>query len=353
MNQNFLRQSLLASAVAASLALPAIASADATLYGSFRLGMFKTDQSSAELADYASRIGLRGTVDLGLEQTQGIFHYEQGLSLNSGALGGGRYASIGATGPWGTLRGGKLDHPTYTYVGQVNEFAMSALPVHIDVGYVANGSNPARGFRADRRVSNTLAYTSPNLGGAEFMVAGVFAGEADGSVFGDTATITPEKDRTLDGYNLGGKYTVEGLTLAAAYGAVKARKDVVSGYEVDSNLWGASARYNIQNFRLAAKYEQSKDKIDNSKEKGYGLQGTYEVNGYGASLGFSSVKADNASREKATQIEVHHRMGNGVVALGYVDYNSAAVGTQTAGDRALWPLNRGNDTAYLTYRLQF
>lgn len=346
-----MKKSCLVLALAA--AMPAVSYADATLYGSFRLGMFNTDGQSAALNDYASRIGLRGTVDLGLENTQGIFHWEQGLSLNSGALGGGRYASVGAKGNWGTVMGGKLDHPTYAYVGNVNEFAMSALPTGLDVGYVRNGSIPgAAGFRADRRIGNSLAYVTPTISGFEAMVVGVFGGEApaSSSLLGNSA----QKDKTLDGYNLGAKYTIQDLTLAAAYGAVKSDKQLTGEFDIDSNLWGVSARYKWDNFRFATKYEQSKDKVANLKDKGYAINVGYELNGYGASLGYSTTKQDEADREKATSIELHRRMGNGVLAVGYVDYNSAAINKansykQFGNQRAIY----ADDTAYLTYRLQF
>ncbi|KAA0875634.1 porin [Nitrincola tapanii] len=343
-------------ALALATTLPTVSYADATLYGSFRLGMFKTDNKSAVLDDYASRIGVRGSVDLGLENTQGIFHWEQGLSLNTGALlSGGRYASVGAKGDWGTLLGGKIDHPTYAYVGSANEFAMSALPTGLDVGYVANGSKPQKGFRADRRIGNSLAYVTPNLQGFEAMVAGVFGGEnpASSVLLGNSA----QKDKTLDGYNLGVKYTWQDLTLATAYGAVKSKKDAAGVYQVDANLWGMAARYKWENFRFAAKYEQSKDKISGLNDKGIGLNAGYELNGFGGSIGYTTTKQETKDREKALAVELHRRMGKGVIALGYVDYNSAAVDPANSYDgtteRALTPMFGGNDTAYLTYRLQF
>lgn len=342
--------------VALAALIPSLSYADATLYGSFRLGMFKTDDRSAVLDDYASRIGIRGTVDLGLENTKGIFNWEQGLSLNTGALGGGRYAHVGAKGDWGTLMGGKFDHPTYAYVGNVNEFAMSALPTGLDVGYVANGSDPRTGFRADRRVSNSIGYISPNLNGLEAMVVGVFAGETSGNVFAGPAST--QKDNEIDGYNLGVKYTLQNLTLATAYGAVKSGKDAQGVYGVDAHLWGVAARYRLNNFRFAAKYEQSKDKVRNLTDKGYALNAGYELNGYGASVGFATTKQDQADRERSTSVELHRRLGNAVIAIGYVNYNDAAVSNtnsykQYNDERALFPIVGGNDTAYLTYRLQF
>ncbi|WP_160142034.1 porin [Nitrincola tapanii] len=335
-----MKKSLIALAVAGAMTVPAIAAADATLYGSFRMSMDKTKEESANLKDYGSRVGIKGTVDLGLEDTKGIFLWEQALNLNNGALGNGRYAYVGAKGSWGTAVGGKLDHATWNYVGAITEFQASGKFGGLDVGYV-----PGAGFtgnRADRRVGNSLAYVSPTVAGFEAFVGGVFAGDAL------SAAGTPEKDKTIDGYQLGGKYTWEDLVLGAAYGAIKSGKSnaVLGDYAIDQNLWGLSARYKLEGLSLAAKYEQAKNKVTSVKDKGYGLYAGYEVNGLGASLGYSTTKLDNADRKKATQVEVYNKMGNGVVSAGYIDYNNAAAlagGTSAAS----------NDTFYVGYRLNF
>src|SRR5690554_386363 len=75
-----MKKSLIALAVAGAMTAPMVAQADATLYGSFRAGLAFQDDKSADLRDESSRIGIKGTVDLGLENTKGLFHWEANVS---------------------------------------------------------------------------------------------------------------------------------------------------------------------------------------------------------------------------------------------------------------------------------
>ena len=329
-----MKKSLIALAVAGAMTVPAIASADATLYGSFRMALDKTENKSASFGDYGSRVGIRGTVDLGLDGTKGIFNWETDLNTdddNSNGLGNVRYASMGATGDWGTAVGGRIDHFTWNYGGSVTDIFVSGNGKILSVNYGNNLRAAVGGEsrRFDRRVNNTLAYVSPNISGLTVGGGMVVAGDVI------------DKDKQVDGYNLGAKYDIAGLTLGAGYGAIKTAK-AAQDYLVDQNLWSLSAAYKLDALTLTGVYEQSKDKAGATsvKDKGYSLAGRYEVDGLGATLAYSRAKQDNRDAGKRWQAEVYNRMGRGIVAAGYVDNNSKARGGV-------------DDQFYVSYRLDF
>ena len=325
-----MKKSIIAMAVAGALAVPAIASADATLYGSFRMNLEKQTKpsTSANLNNNASRIGIRGTVDLGMENTVGIYNWETTLNVNDDGNGIGdiRYASMGATGDWGTALLGRLDHFTWNFAGGTTDLFQSGSGSILSVDYVGEGVD-----RLDRRTNNTLAYVSPDMNGLTLGAGVVMQGDAI------------EKDNEVDGYNLGAQYQLDGLSLGLGYGAVKTAK-AGGTYLVDENIWSVAASYEIDNFTLAAAYEESRNKVPtrNIRDRGYSLAGNYEVDGLGGSLAYSTVKQnlDGAQRGKRVQAEIYNRMGNGMVSAGYIDNNKHARGGNS-------------NTFYLGYRLDF
>ena len=338
-----MKKSLIALAVAGAMTVPAIASADATLYGSFRMMAEKTDNQSASLKDNFTRIGVRGTVDLGMENTRGIYNWESGINTNSdgNGLGSLRYANMGLTGDWGTVLAGRLDHFTHSFVGERTDLFVSGNASILKVNY-GNAEREAvfgESRRIDARTNNTLAYVSPNLNGLTLGAGVVMAGD-----LGKLETLggaDGQKDKTFDGYNLGAQYAIAGLTVGAGYGAVKTAKEDDS-YILNQNLWNVGASYNIDAFTVAAVYEEVKDKSEavSTKDKGYSVSGRYEVDGLGAVLAYSRAKLDNAEAGKRWQGEVYNRMGRGIVAAGYIDNNKATRGTS-------------NDQFYVSYRLDF
>ena len=319
-----MKKSIYALALALSVGT-ALAHADATIYGSFRMNLEDRTGESLDLSDSGSRIGVKGDVDLGLDHTVGIFLLEQNVSMDDGALTTGRYSYVGARGTWGTAVAGRIDHPSWTYVGSVTDVFASGQGKIQSVGYVGSTTD-----RADRRTNSTLAYTSPTIEGFTASAGAVFNGDAG-----------TERDRTVDGYNVGAQYNIEALTVGAAFGAVK-NTDNGAGFETDARIWGLSAQYQVlPELRVAAAYEQAKDDAINTTDKGYSLAGIYEHStGLGAALAYSTSRETNLDRERATQAEVYQRLGRGVVAAGYIDRNNAN-GT------------RGTDVAYLSYRLDF
>ena len=321
-----MKKSIIAMAVAGALAVPAIASADATLYGSLRVTADKTKDQTTNVGmaegAFGSRIGIRGTVDLGLEETVGIYQWEAGLQVadttaDLNAL-TQRNTFIGATGGWGTAVAGRIDHPTSDIHATTEIF-----------DFVNRRSGTSY---ADTDITNTLAYVSPEINGFQATVGGVFRGQ-DKTVNDQTAS--------TDGYQLGATYDVADLSLMAAYGRLSTNNAFGAGKQ---NKWGLGASYDLDALTMAAHYARVSNKSDpdfSVKDKEWGAALSYAINeGLNAGIRYTTAKTNvtGADRRKTTQVEVAQRLGNGAVSAGYIDENRA----------------EGNaDTFYVGYRLNF
>ncbi|RAU18552.1 hypothetical protein DN062_07195 [Nitrincola tibetensis] len=294
-----MKKSIMSLAVAAVVAAPVIAHADATLFGTFEAVMKKEATRSAELTDGGSSIGVTGTVDLGLEDTKGIFYWEQDLDVNAGALvSGSGEAHLGATGSWGTVIGGKFDHATITMVSDYTDITYQGSLESVD------------GFDL---APNSIAYISPDMNGVTFMAGGVFAGD-----------LGPQKDRQVDAYNLGVAYDANGLYAAAGYGNMKNTK-AANAYAVNENLWGLAAGFNgIENLDLRANYTRQNDKAADEKTTAWNLSAQYDIENtalYGV-YGRSKEKQANESKESYT-LGAAQTMGNGAVYAEFVGFAKA------------------------------
>ncbi|TVQ69877.1 MAG: porin, partial [Oceanospirillales bacterium] len=237
-----MKKSIIAMAVAGALAVPAIASADATLYGQFRVGLENVKGSTTNAFDGGNRIGVKGTVDLGLDSTVGIYQWEAGFAVTGSNSQSAdvntntvvtsttsltqRNTFAGATGNWGTLIAGRFDHPT------------EGIQATTDIGNVKNYRSGTT--YSDAGIHKTVAYVTPSLNGLTATIGGVFAGQPNN---------TPKE--TIDGYNMGVDYSVGGLGLKAAYGKLNTNNAFGAG---EQNKWGLAATYQLDALKLAADY---------------------------------------------------------------------------------------------------
>ncbi|GGB95166.1 hypothetical protein GCM10011352_21570 [Marinobacterium zhoushanense] len=207
-----MKKSLIALAVAGAMAAPMVAQADATLYGKFEMRLKNVSGSDTGFESDDFRVGLKGDVDLGLEDTKGIFKYETEINPNIdvGADTGSsslttRDVYMGATGSWGTALVGQFGNPAEKVIG-----------------YIGNLSESASGFAYDLtpdRLGNAAAYVSPSFGGVT-LSAGVAAQIEGDNDFSDA-----------DAYVVTASYEMGGLSLTAGY------------WDVDSDYSGAVANY--------------------------------------------------------------------------------------------------------------
>lgn len=278
-----MKKSLIALAVAGALTAPMVAQADATLYGSLRLMVVAEDSKDLDVADNASRIGIKGSVDTNIDGVKAIYRGEwkvNGAGADEANFGAGRLAYVGLTGGFGTAAIGQQWTPEYSFVtGSVDILDGKSTALTVDV------------FRA----SNVISYVTPNMGGFQ----GALAVVADGST-------TNGED--ADSYHLAAKYGMAGFTGGISY---------ISNEAVDdANRTAVSVSYAADALYVAALF-QDKEALDDNQ---YELAGSY-------AFGNTKLLANFAKEgdAKGYGIEVQQTLGKQArVFANYLEENEDA-----------------------------
>lgn len=214
--------------------------ADATLYGSFRMALDAKSGSDLDLRDESSRLGIKGTVDLGLDHTKGLFHWEANVDTtdNKGAMFAARQAYMGATGDWGTLLVGKQWQMHYIWTNSTSDIFNAA---DADAGERFQLAAFAGHWRPD----NSLSYFTPEFGNWQLAAHVVI----DGSGSNDDG----EQDDGIDSYDLNLKYEGERVYLAASYGNIGSN---AGGVDYDLDSWALGTRIRVVDpLTFVARYE--------------------------------------------------------------------------------------------------
>lgn len=244
----------------------AAAQSNVQVYG--RIGLFGVAVKSAgesttkELANHGSRLGFKGTEDLG-GTLKAVFGLEFGLDADTGTLNNPQYrhsyAGL-ASSQYGTLIAGRLDSgsaagsPFYTPVTRIVD----------TVGYDAGITSIAASMlNARNRSSNALGYASPNWSGFTVRARGVLRGAG-------TAADPENSARSLDA---GVEYAQGPVFLAATVGKDQ-RAGGLRSNELDDK-WQLGGRYSIGDFSGYGIYgrERFKGTAATRSKVGYWLVG--------------------------------------------------------------------------------
>ena len=157
-----MKKGLLAFAVAAAMGVPALAAADTTLYGRFNVSLDRVDNGvnkSSQLASNGSRIGVRGSEDLG-GGLRAVFQVESGFDATAGGGElGSRNTFVGLGGHFGEVRLGRHDTPYKLSTLSLNFFADTVGDMHNIM------SGPTLGSLTDDKVPTFVTEKDLNLEG--------------------------------------------------------------------------------------------------------------------------------------------------------------------------------------------
>lgn len=229
-----MKKTLLAAVLSASAPFAAFAqSSQVSMYGIMDAAVSREDTGAADGSktvinsgnQSSSRIGFKGTEELG-EGLKAMFNIEAGVSLDTGAGDSalfGRRAVVGLEGGFGSLTVGR----EYSPVADVAK--MSDI-----LGQGMYGSNLYAFNFLTRRLSNSVNYKSPSMGGATLM-ATYAAGEKNTGPSGDLMGI-------------GALYKLGDLQLGAAYHTIE-RLDAGNDKE-----YALGAAYKLGNITLMGGY---------------------------------------------------------------------------------------------------
>jgi predicted porin len=262
-----MKKSLIALAVAGVVAAPAFAAtSNVDVYGQIRMSMDLNDPATGEsnwtIADRVSRIGFKGSEDLGAGM-KAIWQIEQQLNIDTAdqtagtvtttATGASQTAStvttvashsalrntfVGLAGGFGTVILGRHDTP-YKLGGSADLFGDTAADSQSAAGIIGFKTG-ALGF--DVRADNTLAYISPTVSGFHAAIA---------VIPGETSTAGTKKNGLMDAYSLVAVYENGPLKATLAY---ENHDDLVAESAMKANV-----AYALGDLKLAATYEKQSD----------------------------------------------------------------------------------------------
>jgi predicted porin len=229
-----------------------------------------------------NRLGFKGTEDLG-NGLKAVFLLEQGYQLDTGASASAssfynRQAYVGLSGGFGTVVGGRLYTPHYTFVSGLDPFGAGTVGRYNNVYSIGASavSGSAFGNLTDPvRVDNALAYISPSFGG--FTVTAAMSNNASG----DDSNSNNAQNNSV--YALLGQYTGGAFTIGANYHYIAGGSSVSSSPTTTATLplsatnpslntagdtltwtgvrlatptvWNSNPINNVQNFTLGGSYD--------------------------------------------------------------------------------------------------
>jgi predicted porin len=160
-----MNKKLIALAVASGLAAPGAVMADTTIYGRANVSIVSYDDgtdSAMNVASNASRIGFKGSEDLG-DGLSAVYQIEQQVNLDGGSTPGwnSRNSFGGIKGNFGRVVLGQVDTPFKDVRSKLDYFGD-------DLGDLRNLTRPGNADGTgnnswDERWKNVIYYTSPKL----------------------------------------------------------------------------------------------------------------------------------------------------------------------------------------------
>ena len=161
-----MKKSLIALAVMAASGAAFAATSNVDVYGQVRMAYTDTNTATGDVSSQASRIGLKGSEDLGGGMSA-VWGLEYGIAPGQSAtVFTARNQFVGLKGAFGTALVGTHDTP-YKLGGSADVFADTAADSQAGTSGII-GRNTL-----DNRADNAIAYISPDWNGFHFAAAGV------------------------------------------------------------------------------------------------------------------------------------------------------------------------------------
>jgi predicted porin len=297
-----MKKTLLATAIAVSIAAPAIASAAGpTLYGQahYHVGYVKgydpttkESDSGIDVSSNTSRLGVKGAFDLG-GGLQAIYMMEWGVNLTGDQDEGGDWSERNRYGgfksdTWGTVIVGRHDTPVKVIGRKVDLFWSTQLGQNRSVTAQRDGG---AGF--DNRFDNTIGYISPNFGPVHIFAAYIADHNITPAVSNPASSpLTDNND--FSAYSIAGMYDQknlfsgdDNLYIAVGYEQHNIEKAAAApaGTEDSENMIRVTAKYSFGNWAIPILYQKG-DKL------GFASDVDRDVFGGGLSykMGASTIK---------------------------------------------------------------
>jgi len=295
-----MNKTLIIAAVSALTATGALAQSSVTIYGRLNVTAERQDNNGIKtsvLANNSSRIGFKGTEDLGGGMKAG-FQLESGFSVDTGASASsffGRQSEVNLGGGFGMLR-----------LGNFTSEAYYATADYISMHNHDTGSSSDALYAYVGRNTNKIAYRLPELAKGMSLEAAVSAGEGGGR----SKSYDLAWNYSIGALQLGAGYEKNGNAKQYAFRGLYEMGAVVLGAYVqkDDNGYGAnfgdrttyrlSGAYNVGasefhvNYGSAGKYSR----VANSKASQYTLGYNYNLSKRTKAYTYYTKVNDGAAR---------------------------------------------------------
>jgi predicted porin len=276
-----MNKKIIAAAVAAALATPMVASADATLYGQVRVATQYHSRSDGAndawgLEDQISRLGVKGDEDLG-NGLKAIYKMEFGVDVgngwgdkdpNQGNFIKQRNSYVGLTGGFGTVLAGRHDTPMKISTSRLDFFRDTN--VDNDANFGANDYSKSVGLFDSLRVDGAIAYISPSLAGFTLAGAAIQTGTSGGF---------DQADDFEAAYSLAGMYSNGPWYASLAYESMSPDSLIGLQNAPDYDKWRVGlGMLNFNNFSASFIYEDRTDTyfVNNADSKSWQLSAAYD-----------------------------------------------------------------------------
>lgn len=285
-----MNKKLVAAALGLAFAAPVFAdSSNVTLYGRIHQAVEHNTRdvnganpSSAgngtNIADYSSRLGVRGVEDLG-GGLSAIFAYEFGVdtdAVNTGATNmSTRHAYLGMKGSFGTVVVGSQDGGNDSQAPLYNQASAYLFNVNNNAGQltvVGNGVTNDEVIVRLQRVGNAIGYATTVAGVKVSARHSLGASVASTGVAGANAAAAPAQldagsgvtaslENSVRESSVSADYTIGALTIGGGYSRIDASNAVTNGFNAANSLKSQAqfgAKYNFGAFQLAGLIGQNK-----------------------------------------------------------------------------------------------
>lgn len=319
-----MNKKLIALAIATAVSAPAMAAtSNVDVYGIMSLGVDSVTNNNAaagdsskrvgRVSDYVSRIGFKGTEDLG-NGLAATWQIEQAVTADGGQTGAGNSAStLGSGGlrntfvglksnDLGEVRLGRHDTPYKMATGSFDPFADTLGDYNNIVGAYSNtvsstSAANTSGSYFDVRANNTVVYLTPDFSG--FSAAASYAFGAE--------TATSGSASTGNLYSLAAMYAAGPLYLTAAYekqnfgsastGTMVPAATSLFAANSSQKAWKLGASYNIMDFTLAAMYEKTDDDMNAGSNllghRTWFVSGKYQMGAVALKASYANAGSDD------------------------------------------------------------
>jgi predicted porin len=305
-----MKKVLLSAAVVSTLSLASYGFADgpidSTIYGKVNVSVVNTDNGSTDqwkLNSNASRLGVKGKTELS-DGLYAVYKAEFEISVDDGDKDGQTFSQrnimAGIRGSFGTVWAGKHDSPT--------KLAQNKIDLFNDLeGDIKNT------FEGENRVSNIVAYTSPNING-----------------FATTVAMMPGEGADLDGDGNDDTGLTDGISYSVSYTKDNLYIAVAGDQDVDSqDLMRIVAQYKMDALKLGVMYQQNEDNLGTKDESGFFVSAAYSLDDKTTlKAQYGSIEDDaDGDKEDSLSLGADYKLAKGTkVYVFYTDNTDSSVG---------------------------